>query len=241
MNLQKQIGTIALIFLISSFFINTFSQDLDIRNNSFFYPHNLGTNKFLHTLGVKSANLPEEIVESDDDFRAPLIFYEFKYGVINNFLLGGNLETNFITVQLVLGTKWSHEFGNLGFSLGGDAAYYVGALNQFDFKTEINGWLAYPNLTIGYVFPNFSISLKSELILAIDQTVKIGEIEVTSSFKTISGYSIAAYLEQPLWKDNFFVIGMKANFTKFYYPIWATFSTFDRFFFIPEAIFSFNL
>lgn len=241
MNPLKQIRTIVLIFFISSFFENTFSQELDIRNNSFFYPHNLNTIKFLHTLGVKSANLPEDMIESDDGFRAPLFFYKAKYGFTNNFLLEGSVETNFITVQFALGPKWSHEFGKFSVSLGGDAAYYLGALNQFDFRTEINGWLAYPNLTIGYAFPRFSVSLKSELILAIDQTSKTGEVEVSSIIETFSGYSIAAYLEQPLWKDNFFVLGVKANFTKFYYPIWATFSTFDRLFFIPEAIISFNL
>lgn len=241
MNSKKQIGPIIFLLLVSSFFTNITAQNLDVRGNSFYYPHNIGSIKYLHTIGVKSANLPEDIVESDDNFRAPLIVYDFKFGLLNNLSLDGGIETNFITVQFSLGPKWSHEFGKFTLSVGGDAAYFVGALNQFDFKTEVNGWLAYPNLTIGYQFPRFSVSLKSEMILALDQTARTGEIEVSSSIRTLSGFSVAAYLEQPLWKNNFFVIGLKANFTKFYYPIWATFSTFDRLFFIPEAIFGFNL
>lgn len=241
MNSNKQIWLIFFLLLASSFFAKIAAQNSEIKSNSFYYPHNIGSIKYLHTIGVKSANLPEDIVESDDNFRAPLIFYDFKFGLLNNFSFDGGIETNFITVQFSMGPKWSYEFGKLTLSVGGDAAYYVGALNQFDFKTEINGWLAYPNITIGYAFPRFSVSLESELILALDQTAKTGEIEVSSSMRTLSGFSVAAYIEQPLWKNNFFVIGLKANFTKFYYPIWATFSTFDRLFFIPEAIFSFNL
>lgn len=214
---------------------------MDIKKNSFYYPHNIGSVKYIHTAGIKSANLPEDIIESDDDYRAPLIFYDFKFGLLNEFSLDGGIETNFITVQFKFGPKWSQELGKFTFAVGGYAAHYLGAFNQFDFKTKINGWIVYPNLTIGYEFPRFSVSLESELILAIDQSTKIGDIETVNDVKTISGFSVTAYLEQPLWKDNFLVIGLKAYFTKFYHPIWISFSTFDRLYFIPEAIFSFNL
>ena len=228
---------------ILSFVFNTtaLSQDIDIKNNSYFYPNRLETGKFIHTLGLSLANLPEDIVESDDVFRAPLISYKTKTGLIKNFLVEGGIETNLITLHLALGPKWVHEFDRLNLSIGGDAAYFLGALNQSGFKIKINGLIVYPNLTLGYLFPNFSLTLKSELVLVLDQTIKTENVEVTGSFKTFSGYSFALFLEQPLWKDNFFVIGIKTSFIKFYYPIWITFSTFDRFFFIPELVFSFNL
>ena len=241
MNYKNKIRSVSSFLIVLTFFPNIAAQNLDIRKNSFYFPHNIGSIKYLHTAGIKSANLPEDIVESDDNFRAPLIFYDFKFGLLNEFSFDGGIETNFITVQFKLGPKWSHELGKFTFSLGGNAAYYAGALNQFDFKTQIYGWLVYPNLTIGYEFPRFSVSLESELILAIDQTSKTGDVEVANNVKTLSGFSVTAYIEQPLWKDNFLVIGLKANFTKFYYPIWASFSTFDRLYFIPEVIFSFNL
>jgi hypothetical protein len=118
--------------------------------------------------------------------------------------------------------------------------YKVHSTNMV-FKSSFKGWNVYPNLTFGYIFPNFSISLKSDLLLVLDQTAKTGNVEVTSSYKTFSGYSFTVILEQPLWKDNFFVIAFKSSYVSFFYPIWITFSTFNRFFYIPEVIFSFNL
>lgn len=232
-----------IILFILSFLFHTYTlaQDIDVKNNSYFYPHRLEAGSFFHTLGLRLASLPEDIVESDDAFRAPLISYSAKIGLTENFLAEGGFETNLITLHLILGPKWTHEFGRLNFSIGGDAAYFLGALHQFDFRTKIHGWKVYPNLSLGYLFRNFSVTLKSELVLVLDQTVKTGDVEVTSDFKTLSGYSFTLFLEQPLWKENFVVLGIKANITKFYYPMWITFSTFDRFFFIPELLLSFNL
>jgi hypothetical protein len=201
----------------------------------------MNTFEIIQTLGLTSANLPEDIVESDDAFRAPMAYYKLKIGLPENFLLEGAVKTNWYTHHLHLGPKWTYPFSRLSFSIGTDAAYFTGTMEEYGFDSKMTGWNIYPNISIGYLFPNFSITMKSELILLLDQTSRTGKIELTSSFKTFSGYSFAFYLEQPLWKNNFFVIGFKSNYTRFYYPIWFSFSTFDRFFFIPEVLFSFNL
>ena len=240
--IRYRLQQIFIVCILSFLFDNTIlPQDVDIKSNSYFYPHRSGPGIFTNTLGLRLASLPEDIVESDDVFRAPLFSYRAKIGLSRNFLAEGSIETNLITLHIALGPKWIHEFGKLNISAGTDGAYFLGALNQFDFRSKINGWFVYPNLSIGYLFPRFSVTLKSELILLLDETVKTGNVEVTSDFKTLSGYSFTLYLEQPLWKDNFVVLGIKTSFTKFYYPAWITFSTFDRFFFIPELLLSFNL
>ncbi len=229
---------IVLIFLLTE---RSFAQNINIRNNSFYYPHSLEFNEVIQTLGLSSAKLPEDVVETDDIFRAPLLFYRIKYGLPYNFISEAGFESNFLTFHLSLGTQWNHEFGKLSMSLGTDAAYWYGRLYQFGFDTNINGWHLYPNLSVGYSFTNFSVTVKSEALFILAQSTKTGDIKVSSNFDTFSGYAIGVYIEQPLWKDNFVVIGFKSNFTKFYYPMWATFSTFDRFFYISEFVFSFNL
>lgn len=241
MTVVSRIRIFILILLCILSYNTVRSQDIAIKSNSYFYPHKLEPGTFIHTLGLRLASLPEDIVESDDAFRAPLISYKAKLGITKNFLAESSAESNLITLHLVLGPRWTYEFDKLNISLGGDAAFFLGAFDQSDFKTKISGWFVYPNISAGYLFPNFSISLKSELIFVLDQSVKIENVNVTSDFKTFSGYSLALFLEQPLWKDNFLVIGFKTSFTKFYYPMWVTFSTFDKFLFIPEIIFSFNL
>jgi len=37
------------------------------------------------------------------------------------------------------------------------------------------------------------------------------------------------------------LMGFKINYTKFYYPTWASFATFDRYLYIPEFVLGINL
>ena len=228
------------LFLIFFACGNLYPQT-NIRENSFFYPHSLNNNEILQTLGLSSAKLPEDVVETDDVFRAPLFAYRIKYGLPENLIAEGSAESNLITFHFAAGGKWNHEFGKFTMSSGGDIAFWFGKLEQFGFDTRIQGWHFYPNLSFGYAFPNFSVSLKYELLIILDQTTHNGDTKTENIFDTFSGHSFGLYIEQPLWKDNFVVIGFKSNFTKFYYPLWASFSTFDRFFYIPEFVLSFNI
>lgn len=236
--LQRFFYILTLILIFR--FIDVKSQD--IRSNSFYYPHSLKTYEILHTLGFSTASLPEEVVEeSDDAIRAPLLYYKIKMGLPENFNVVASYKTNYVTHHLTFGPKWVYEFGKFNMSVGADAAFYYGRMKSLDFDSEIKGWSLYPNLTLGYLFPNFSVSLKSELMLMANQSAFTANIEVDDSYKTFSGFSFSTYMEQPLFKDNYFVIGFRANYARFYYPMWIAFSTFDRFFFIPEVMFSFNL
>jgi hypothetical protein len=230
-----------LLLVLFLFCSLVYSQDHLIRENSFYYPHSLNNSEIIQSLGIATAKLPEDVVETDDVFRAPLFSYRIKYGLPKNFIAEGSVESNLITYHFALGGKWNHEFGKFSLSAGSDIAFWFGGLNQFGFDTKIDGWHVYPNLSVGYTFPNFSVSLKSELLFILAQSTRNGDIKTENTFDTFSGYSFGLYFEQPLWKDNFVVIGFKSNFTKFYYPLWAGFSTFDRFFYIPEFVFSFNL
>ena len=164
-----------------------------------------------------------------------------KYGLPENFLAEGGVETNIVTYHFSLGPKWNYEFGRVGLSIGTDIAFYIGQLKHFGFDTDFNGWTLYPNLSAGYRFDKFAISLKSEIVLNLAQKSTQGDLEVTHDVETFNGFTVGLYLEQPLWKDNFIVIGIKSNFVKFYYPMWAAFTTFDRTFYIPEATFTFIL
>jgi hypothetical protein len=195
----------------------------------------------ISSLGLSTAKLPEDVVETDDVFRGPLFSYKLKYGLPENFLAEAGVETNIITYQFALGPKWNYSIDRWGFSVGGDIAYWFGQLEQFGFDTKINGWTMYPNLSAGYRFNKFTISMKSELVFNLAETTKNGELEVSNDLDFFNGWTIGVYLEQPLWKDNFVVIGIRSTFLKFYYPMWAAFSTFDRTFYIPEATFTFIL
>jgi hypothetical protein len=197
----------------------------NIRENSFFYPHSLNNNEILQTLGLSTAKLPEDVVETDDVFRAPLFSYRIKYGLPENIIAEGSAETNIITFHFASGGKWNHEFGKFTLSSGGDIAFWLGRLKQFGFNTR---YISLSNLSFGS-FPFFSVSLNPNCSLyQSDNTTNEDEC----IFDTFSGYSFGLYVEQPLWKDNVVVIGFKSNFTKFYYPLWAFFQLSTGFLYI---------
>jgi hypothetical protein len=201
----------------------------------YLYPRTLPSGKISHFVGLALAKLPEDVIETDDVIRAPLFSYHIRYGLPKNFLLEGSLTTNIITFHFALGAKWGYGLDRLRLSLGYDVAYWFGRLEQFGFDTRIRGWINYPNVLVGYDFGSFSITMTGELILIMSQTEENGEIEVSSDYNHFAGGAVGFFVEQPLWKDNILLIGVKANFTDFYYPQWAAFSTFERKFFIPEV------
>ena len=220
---------------------NLFSQQLNFNDKTFFFPHPYQTQQMISSLGLSTAKLPEDVVETDDIFRAPLFSYRMKYGLPENIVAEGGVETNIVTWHFSLGPKWNYQLDRMGFSVGTDIAYWFGKLKQFGFDTKFTGWILYPNISAGYQFNKFTISLKSEIVLNLGEKSTNGTSEVSDDLDFFNGWTLGVYLEQPLWKDNFVVIGIRSTFLKFYYPMWATFSTFDRTFYIPEATFTFIL
>jgi hypothetical protein len=213
----------------------------DPGTKSFMYPQRMQEGNLKYFLGLSFAILPEDVVESNDIFWAPLFKFHALYGIPKNFLIEGSLNTNLITYHFSLGAKWNYVFNKFSFALGYDVAYLFGGLRQFGFDSSIKGWMNYPNIAIGYKFSRFTVSVKGELVLVTSLTETADDLEVASDLNTFSGYAITAVIEQPFWKDNYFLIGVKLNFVKFYYPQWAAFSTFDRLFFIPELTAGFVL
>ncbi|MCU0332340.1 MAG: hypothetical protein MUE91_07515 [Ignavibacteriaceae bacterium] len=215
------------------------AQQLNFNENTFFYPHTFRTGQIVSSLGIAMAKLPEDVVETDDVFRAPLFSYRLKYGLPENFLAEGSVETNIVTFNFMLGPKWNYQFDKLAFSVGTDLSFYVGKLEQFGFDTKFNGWALYPNISAGYQFEKFTLSLKSELVFNLAEQSKNGDSEIENDLDFFNGWTIGVYVEQPFWSDNYVVLGVRSTFLKFYYPMWAAFSTFDRTFYIPEATFTF--
>ena len=221
--------------------LDTFCQQLNFNDHTFYYPHSYQSGLMISSLGLSMAKLPEDVVETDDVFRGPLFSYQLKYGLPDNFVAEGGVTTNIVTFQFALGPKWNYQVDRTGISVGADIAYYFGKLEQFGFDTKFTGWTLYPNISAGYKFNKFAISVKSELVLNFGGTSKNGDLEIENDLDFFNGWTLGIYVEQPLWNDQFVVIGVRSTFLTFYYPMWAAFSTFDRTFYIPEATFTFIL
>jgi hypothetical protein len=86
-----------------------------------------------------------------------------------------------------------------------------------------------------------AFTVKGEMVIVAKAVSKTGENEVTHSTNFINGYTFGIYLEQRIHKNKVFVIGFKDNYEKIYWPTWMIFTTFNRFYHIPELKFSWIL
>ena len=236
---------VSLIFFSS--FLNLapqqiYSQNDFIISNSFLFPDTLHFAEYKDQITMYLAKLPEDIVEEvSADIYAPFFAYQAKLGLIYGFSLNGSVSTNIITRHFLLGLQWTLRLSRLSFSLGYDASYMYGKLKGFGFDNKVTGWLFYPNISVGAAFDKFTLTLKGELSTIPKLTQSADDIVTTTDRKFLSGGSIGLYVEQPLWKDNFVILGLRANYVRYYFPAWATFPTWDRFHFIPEAVIGLNI
>ena len=86
-----------------------------------------------------------------------------------------------------------------------------------------------------------AFTLKGELVIVAKTVTKSGENEVTHSANFVNGGTFALYIEQRIHKNKVFAIGIKDNYVKVYWPVWMIFTTFNRYYHIPELSFSWYL
>jgi hypothetical protein len=239
---HKIVLPILTFLLLITAYREIYSQSDFVTSNSFLFPDTLHFAEYKDQITMYLAKLPEDIVEEvSADIYAPFFAYQSRFGLIYGFNLTGSVSTNIITRNFQLGLQWSLRLNRFAFSLGYDAAYMYGKLNGFGFDNKVTGWLFYPNISIGAAFDKFTLTVKGELSTIPTLTQTADDIVTTTDRKFLSGGSIGFYIEQPLWKDNFVILGVRANYVRYYFPAWATFPTWDRFHFIPEAVIGLNI
>ena len=218
------------------------AQTLGTTPGTLHYPLAITPKEFKTEFAVSFSKMPQDVVEESASIRWPLFTLEANYGLPENFILKGRINTQIITNHLLLGGKWvyaPHERVHL--SVGYDIAYWFGQLKQYGFNNTAHGWINYPNLTVGYDFGKVALSVKGELNIVTSHTLYADDIEVSTDQNFFNGGSFTVYLEQPLWKNTTVSLAYRSNFLKFYYPEWLLFPTINQFYFIPELEVGFRL
>ncbi|MCX6303769.1 MAG: hypothetical protein NT040_02265 [Bacteroidetes bacterium] len=235
-------------FTIFFFFIGTMllsaqepvpRDTFDITRFSMQFPHHYQKWGFQVSAGLSMVKPPKDLLENS--YQAPLVNVHSTFGLPWNFSLEGDLTTLVVSNQLALGPRYSFLYKNLGIKVGWDVAFVYGQLKQGGFDNSLQAWFHYPSLSVGYKLKKMAFTLKGELVIIAKAVTKTGENELTHSTNFINGGTFAFYIEQRIHKNKVFVIGVKDNYEKAFWPTWMIFTTFNRYYHIPELSFSWIL
>ena len=206
-----------------------------------YYPQAPGFGSFRHAVDISFGKPPMDLLEEGSYVRVPLLEYDGVFSLPAGFSVEGRVSTIVVSNHVSLGPRWTWMAGSWGFSVGFDVAYLFGQLEQYGFNNSIKAWINYPCISVGHDFGKVAITMKAELSIVTSRTVFTDDIEVGSDKNEFNGGSIALFMEQPLWKDNYVILGIKMGYLKQWYPTWLVFSTFDKKYVIPEFIIGYIL
>ena len=240
--IQRCLKIILFVLLAVSFNIlqaQEKKEPFDITMHSMRFPHQFKKWGFQIAAGLSLVKPPMDLLENA--IQAPLVNIHMTFGLPWRFSLEGDVTTLIVSNQFALGPRFGYGVKNFYFNLGWDVAFVYGQLRQFGFDNNAKVWIHYPNISLGYKLKKMAFTLKAEGVMVSGVTMKTGENEVVHTKNFFNGFTLAFYIEQRLWKDHVFVIGLKDNYEKFYWPTWMLFSTFNRFYNIPELSFTWIL
>jgi len=211
----------------------------DITSHAMQFPHHYKKWGFQVSAGLSMVKPPEDLLESA--IQAPLANVHLTFGLPWKLSLESDLTTIIVSNQLRVGPRISFLVRNFGIKGGWDIAYVYGQLKQSGFNNSTQAWMHYPNISFGYKLKKMAFTLNGELAIVANVSTKSGEIEVSRSKTFLNGGTLTFYLEQRIHRNKVLIVGLKDNYVKFYWPTWMLFSTFNRFYHIPELYISWIL
>jgi hypothetical protein len=224
-----------MFFMVSSLI---FAEDKPLEEY-FYFPHEYQNWNTKFIVGASLSKLPTEVVEEEIN-SAPILNFAFRMGLPGQISTIFELNTNYFTNYFSL--AFQHSFLNKNMSLAGGVKFagWFGHPQLSFTNVKATGMILSPYISTGYDFGDFvlsaTIDVESYYIYNSSEGNRLGEW-----FKPLSGFGLKFSLEQPLWKNHWVNLGMKLNFSKFYYQSWLSFTTIDEFLVYPEFSLGFVL
>jgi len=197
-----------------------------------YFPHHYQNYKMQYGLGFYFTKLPYDWVENA--LQAPLIDLQLTFGLPLGFSLAGSVNTVVVSNQVTVGARWNYIHKNFSFNLGYDLGYALGMMNIAGFANTGMMILQYPNFSVGFNTKTLAFTFKGEAVVIGWQQMKTGENVMVSGSNIFDGVTAAIYIEQRIFRKKVLVIGLKDNYLQHYWPAWMVFSTFARYYHIPE-------
>lgn len=186
------------------------------------------------SLGLTIGKLPKSVVD-DQIYQSPLAFVSARFELPLGFNIQSSARSIFLTNHFSIGSYYSYRIGGFAVSVGGSFAYWFGNARFDNFDVSVDGTMFYPSVSIGAdLGKNIYITAQYELTFMTSLNKSVGDINVQTRRNQIVGSALSFFVEEPVWKANIIQIGLKLNYTKYFYQSWLAFSNREQWYFVPE-------
>lgn len=213
------------------------AQDTIEREAYFVYPKAFKKWHGAFLAGASITRLPTEVVEEEIS-TSPVLTAEYRLGLPKKWNLCLKLSSNYISNLGALHVSRSLINKKFALALGGNASMWFGHLELQAIKLKSYGVILSPQLTFGYDFRKYFLSVAAEVNYGFMRTFS-NEEELATFKQNQSLFAIKIAIEQPLWKTHSFLLFSKLNYAQFYYQSWLSYSTLSDYLLYPEFGFAF--
>jgi len=208
-------------------------------DNYFIYPEAYETWNYSFLTGLSVAKLPV-IISENEISHAPLLCFNFRFGLPQDITTGIELKSNYISNYAAINIGWSFLISPIYIQFGGKVSGWYGQLSMDSEDFSSLGWVLSPYIMAGIQFNDIYASIMIESLHSRYYTYSENEfLGIVRDPK--AGLAMQLSLEQPLWHDNYVLLGVKFTYSKFFYQSWLSYSTIDDYLIYPEIIFGFIL
>jgi hypothetical protein len=229
------------VFILLSFVIislSVFGQNDSVKAGIYFpamLEHSVASAGIVLT--TTNSAITEEL-----QFRVPAFDMHYILPVSDRFRVNGRGLIMGLQNHFAAGFSYIFGSGNYRFSAGDDIAYWFGFFKADGFNTRANGWLNYPNFSVGRKFKdNVFLTLKSELILNLGYKTFVEDNLSATNPKFYNGQRLTLMLEQPFYNNQWFMLGFGYMHVDLFWQTWIVYENFNRNSFYPQIIAGFIL
>jgi hypothetical protein len=227
-------------FLVFGFITSRLFAQTDSSKAHVVFPKPISQGKFYSSLGISVTVVPRLVVE-EGVLQLPMLDLRARYGLSDNIFISGRANLVYITNQVSLGAGWAHSFGKISISVADNFAYWFGFADFQGFNSTAMGLTNNPNITIGIALDDLHLSLGGEALFTISQHTYFGSASVGRVNPEFVGYAVTVSLEEELWRKNYFLFGLRFQYSLPMYQTWLAFSTSYRWALFPELFIGYEL
>jgi hypothetical protein len=199
------------------------------------FPYPMYREQWRTSIGLTLLTTPQDITE-EVRLRIPCGDFRAIRRITPTIISDNRIMFQFLQNHLSTGLHYLHPINKQWYmSAGADAGYWFGFLKITGFNSRASGWLAYPNISIGYKTRNkLLITARAQASFNLYYQAANGESKLSSSTNYYNGETFTLSLEQPFYNRRHLALALSAINNYFYWQTWSLFYKTDRKIFYPQ-------